>query len=88
MDDTRIKVQPGCRTCIHLDEVTDWPGIVGQCAIQGNVNPMHFRAGDLERSQYPYGPCDEGRLGDDRACQAYRPRPEQTKEEHHVGRYT
>jgi hypothetical protein len=49
-----------CKTCqFCVPAPNKYYGTTHCCAIQGNVNPIHFKEADLNGSAYPWK-CDEG----------------------------
>jgi len=73
-----------CKTCqFCIPPPNEYYGTTHYCGIQGNVNPIHFTQEELDREQYPYGPCDDGNwteINDDGSreqiygCLAYMPK--------------
>ena len=62
LDEKKALVAKGsCKTCqFCVSKSNEYYGTTHYCGIQGIVNPIHFTKADLDRAQYPYGPCDEG----------------------------
>lgn len=72
--------QGSCKTCRWMRPMDpDNPmEIVGECEIQGNMNPIWFSESDLDRITYPFVCCegDMGITSDDgiTMCLAYQPK--------------
>jgi hypothetical protein len=70
-----------CRDCLHLEDLPteidgDGEKFVGWCALQGNVNPIHFKQSDLDKKDNPWvADGYEYNLNGKWVCLGFTPRP-------------
>jgi hypothetical protein len=78
-----------CRYCLPCDDLDEY-NIVGYCAMQGNVNPIHFTETDLAEGGNPWRAewGQRGRFEGYPHCVAFWPKDKEppSDEEEHVRR--